>query len=245
MWASAPAAAWAVIAACLVAIVVMTFFGAGREDAPPWSPPADFVASLNETPVEPPTAVILGDSFTAGAGAEGISNGFARQTCLAMNWSCNILGVGGSGYTNLDDDGTPGSTFGGDRLQALVAAAPDIVVIQGSTNDSATDPVETAATELYRAITTALPETTIVAVGPVDPPVHAAARVLGVRDQLVAATTAEGVAFIDPIAEGWLPEGDAELYAPDRHHPSREGHRVFAERLASDLRALNIPADGA
>ena len=75
------------------------------------------------------TAAVMGDSLCNLNG-----HGFEVQLAARMGWTITHLdGVGGSGFCN-------GYTFLS-RLPALLASHPDVVVIEGGTNDHAYDPV--------------------------------------------------------------------------------------------------------
>jgi hypothetical protein len=84
-------------------------------------------------------ASFLGDSLT-GAALTGVGYGYEVALCSCLGWTKHYVdGYGGSGFCNLHDTGHAFI----DRLPALLASSPDIVVVEGGTNDSAYDPTTT------------------------------------------------------------------------------------------------------
>lgn len=92
--------------------------------------------SIMPAPVRGPRVVFVGDSLIEGFGASnGGASSFCQRTFELLGWS-NYLssGVGGTGL--LATSG--GATNYRNRFNTdLVPFAPDIVIVQGSTNDSA------------------------------------------------------------------------------------------------------------
>jgi acyl-CoA thioesterase-1 len=124
----------------------------------------------------------------------------------------------------------------------VIAAEPDVVVVQGSTNDARRpEDVQAAALELFTALREGLPETQIVAVGPVLPPIESSEDVRRVTEAVAAAAAAAGVPFLDPVAEEWLPFQREALYDGDLLHPSPAGYDQFADRLGDRLGEI-LPA---
>ncbi|WP_448615663.1 SGNH/GDSL hydrolase family protein [Modestobacter sp. URMC 112] len=189
-------------------------------------------------PDEPPTALFLGDSYTVGIGASSPEAGYVQRTAALLGWRAVTQGQGGTGYVNPSDD-TGQSVYGG-RLAEVAAAQPDIVVVQGSTNDVGRpwESVEAAATELYRGLRTAVPTARVVVLGPLAPPGVDPVAVGDIRNAVARAAFAAGVPFIDPIAAGWLLPVDG-LYA-DPVHPDDDGYRELGEDLALALRTIGF-----
>ena len=182
-------------------------------------------------PREPVEAVFLGDSYTVGTGDPDAS-GYVPDVAAAMGWVAIGQGQGGTGYVNPG----PGSGAFAGRVAAIVAEDPDVVVVQGSTNDVGSPPraVEDAALGLYAALRTGLPRARIVAVGPVAAPV-VRAEVQPIRDAVARAAARSGVDFLDPVASRWLESPD---WYGDGLHPDDAGYRAFAGDLVAGLRAL-------
>ncbi|MGY5885442.1 SGNH/GDSL hydrolase family protein [Modestobacter lacusdianchii] len=188
------------------------------------------VTAAAELPV-----VVLGDSYTVDS-AEGA--GYVPPVAEAMGWAPVLEAGDGTGYL------APGRTTDpspyGERLDAVVAAQPDLVLVQGSTNDVGWSSAELgeAATQLYAALAARLPAARVVVLGPLSPPGVDPGGVAAVRDVLAQVVDASGLTFIDPVAEGWLVPSDG-LFA-DPVHPNEEGYRVMAAQLVTALRAEGL-----
>ncbi|MGY1644393.1 SGNH/GDSL hydrolase family protein [Geodermatophilus sp. SYSU D00703] len=206
----------------LVVCTVLSACGAG---APP------VVAPSATTPPPPPTrAVFLGDSYTVGVGG----GGYATAVADALGWTPVLEAESGTGY--LAEGLAPELSPYGARLAPVVAHAPAVVVVQGSTNDVGlpVDQVRSAAQALYQQLATAMPDADVLVVGPLAAPGVDPGGLEAVRAVLAQTTAEAGLPFIDPVAEGWLqpPQG---LFA-DLLHPNDAGYRLMADRLVTALR---------
>ena len=181
---------------------------------------------------EDPTVVFLGDSYTVGVGGTG----YVTRTAAELGWVAYAQGESGTGYRNPST--TPGQTVFGDRIAGVVAADPDVVVVQGSTNDVGQRPrlVQAAAADLYAALHASLPAARLIVLGPLSPPDVDAGAVLALRDALSAAASAAGLPYIDPVAGGWLSPPDG-LFA-DGIHPNDAGYAQLSDDLAAALHRL-------
>jgi acyl-CoA thioesterase-1 len=185
-------------------------------------------------------AAFLGDSYTVGVGDDE-RGGYVRPVAERLEWEPLAFGQAGTGYVN------PGATEPGsapylDRVPAVIAAAPEVVIVQGSTNDARRpEDIRAAALAVFTALRDGLPEARIIAVGPVLPPIESPDDVRRVTDAVAAAAATAGVPFMDPVAEGWLPFGNVALYDGDLLHPSPAGYDEFAARLGDRMSQL-LPA---
>lgn len=179
--------------------------------------------------------VVLGDSYTVDS-ADGA--GYVPPVAEALDWVPLLEALDGTGYVapGLTADPSPYRN----RLDAVVADRPDLVLVQGSTNDVGAPATELAAAadQLYAALAARLPDARVVVLGPVGPPGVDPAGVAGVRDVLRQAAAAAGLTFIDPLAGGWL-EPSEGLYA-DPVHPNEVGYRQLAIELVAALRAEGL-----
>ncbi|MCZ2838578.1 SGNH/GDSL hydrolase family protein [Modestobacter sp. VKM Ac-2985] len=175
--------------------------------------------------------VVLGDSYTVDS-AEGA--GYVPLVSEAMGWATVLEAEDGTGYLagGLAADPAPYR----ERLDDVVAGQPDLVLVQGSTNDVGHPVAElrAAADHLYAALAARLPDARVVVLGPVAPPGVDPAGVGAVRDVLLEAAGSAGLTFIDPIAEGWLSPADG-LFA-DPVHPNGAGYERMGTELAEALR---------
>ncbi|MGY1813417.1 SGNH/GDSL hydrolase family protein [Blastococcus sp. SYSU D00820] len=177
-------------------------------------------------------AVFLGDSFTVGFGGE--DGGYVSRTADRLDWTAVAEGQSGTGYVN--PSAVEGQEPYGQRLASVIAEDPDVVVVQGSTNDVSATPaaVQTAARRLYADLEKALPDAQVLVLGPLSPPGVDAAAVRQIRDVLADAAEDAGLPYVDPIAGRWLTPPDG-LFV-DGVHPNDRGYTRMAEELARALR---------
>lgn len=190
-----------------------------------------------------PLIVMLGDSFTAGNDETpgAVKYGYADRAADELGWDRYNLAQGGTGYLA---PGGQGSTPYAGVVYRVVNLAPDIIMIGGGINDVKypLDQVATAADLLYKEFKAKLPEAKIVVMAPIAPggPEGEYSGVLPVRDVLKATAEANGVAFIDPIAENWMPTKEG-VVGPSNFHPNETGHKMLASKLVAGFQALGLP----
>lgn len=116
------------------------------------------------SPAFRPGIAFLGDDYTAGVGASGSGKRFATRLATALNATEKNFGVAGAGYAKA---GTGGKRYA-DRVDAIAAAKPNMVVVSGGRNDLGDDPatLATAAERLFAALRAKLPTAELVAVAP-------------------------------------------------------------------------------
>lgn len=212
-----------------------------------------FVATTPPPITRPPvSAWIVGDSLTAGTGAP-IGKGYAERMAHLLNWDLHVDAYGGSGYTGVGVQ-EPGATEIVDnsfptRLDDLVEAAPDVVVIAGGRNDrySQVDGVGPVARDYLESIREALPDTKIVVLS---------AFLWHTADEAVWADSTENLsAMLRPIASdvgGEFIDTHAEMSvvddatrddrsSDDGWHLNEVGYQVMGEELARALVAHGLP----
>jgi lysophospholipase L1-like esterase len=188
-----------------------------------------------------PSIAFFGDSLTEGIGAPS-GRGYAWQTAELLDWPVAVVdGVSGSGFL-APGRGRPMP----ERVAAVVASDPDVVVVAGGTNDAFQGydaaAIQAAATDVLTGLRAGLPDATIVVLGP-----FTSALVSGVPDGAAvdavrAAATAADLDFIpasdivgdaldDPLAA-------SRLLSADGLHPNEDGYAVMADELAERLPAL-------
>jgi lysophospholipase L1-like esterase len=199
-----------------------------------YQPEGDAESQPSPGPSAPVKAVFIGDSYTAGDGAPSEADGFAALAGAELGWDTTILAVGGSGYLA---EGA-GTTFG-QRLAEIRRVDPGVVVVAGSRNDtSMPGDVAHAAATTFAAIQRVAPDAELVVIGVMWPGPDVPAEANVTNDEIHRASDASGVAFIDPLALGWLRQSDGFM-ASDGVHPNAEGHQVLALLAASEIeRAL-------
>jgi lysophospholipase L1-like esterase len=208
---------------------VRSSVGSDPQESGQTSTPTPISASAGSIP----RAVFLGDSYTVGFGG-GL--GYVQPAADQLGWMALPSGQSGTGYVAEGIEDWMGPY--GERVDEVADARPDVVVVQGSTNDvgRSIEEIRAAAANLYRELGDRLPEADTIVVGPLAAPAVDAAAVRAVRDALREAASTAGVRFVDPIAEGWL-EPSAGLYG-DGLHPNDAGYGEMADRLAGSVADL-------
>jgi lysophospholipase L1-like esterase len=182
----------------------------------------DLARALPE-PAAQPSVAVLGDSYAEG---HELPNRADAWPYLAFDQVTNDA-IGGTGYINA---GPCGNQAFATRADDVLATGARIIVVEGGLNDVAAEPAEVgdAAGALFRQLTAA--GATVYAVGPAPAPARPADDVAAVEEALRQASTAAGVTYISAIT--W----DLE-YGPDDLHPTEEGQRDFATRVAEVVNA--------
>lgn len=186
---------------------------------------------------EEPTVLVFGDSWTYGSAATLPTEGYAYVLADLIDGETIVNGVRGSGYLK---PGLDGPAFG-ERIAALdPALAPDLIIVQGSINDR--EQGETgyreAVTAAWDALSAKYPDATIVVLGPAPHELPVGAGTARIDGDLAELAAARGWWYISPIAQNWITEQnylsviDVDL---GRKHPSTDGHRYLAEKLAAAL----------
>jgi len=182
----------------------------------------------------------LGDSYTAGTGADSLHSGEACLTAAKLDWLCKVDAQGGTGF--LADGHINSSKFKPLRGRLRATAAKyeaDIVVIDAGRNDgsAAEEDLRAAVASYVEDVHGAWPRAKIVAISPYF--VSSRSRPLGdwfVNFERDVVERYEGI-FIDPIEDGWAGQRDG-LTLPDGVHPNQAGHEYIAEHLSRTLKPL-------
>lgn len=169
-----------------------------------------------------PQTVVLGDSYTAGDGLTSLDDRWAEHLGYAQGWSVDVDGVGSTGFLN---GGACGDKQFSARLDGVLAAGPDVLIIQGGVNDWQQSPadVRAAASDL---LDRAKDVPRVVVVGPAPAPSRG--DLAAVDDALAAAAESSQREYISAL--GW----DLE-FLPDRLHMTPAGHAEYADRVAASL----------
>lgn len=194
-----------------------------------------------------PVVMFLGDSYTAGDGGSTPSTTYAADAARILGWQVIVGGHGGTGFA------TPGrvkepfpALF---ERQLAWRPAPDMLIVSGGHNDRHRPAahVGIAAKELLGRVRSQWPDTHLVLIGPFWGTGDPTPSVLAIRDALEMVAYELDIPFIDPLHEQWVTgdrldgTGNAGQYIlPDRVHPTPEGHRYIATRLAADLKLLGL-----
>ncbi|WP_081813894.1 SGNH/GDSL hydrolase family protein [Microbacterium sp. CH12i] len=228
----------------------------------PWVPAAmdapilasDEIVTVAPAPLvlpEHPRVLVFGDSWTYGAAASEPTLGYAYLLADLLDGETIVDGVRGSGYLK---PGIDGPAFG-ERIAALdPTLEPDLVIIQGSINDRAqgAEGYREAVTAAWAALAGTYPAAKIVVLGPAPHQLPVDPGTVRIDHDLAAVAGARGWWYISPVQDEWITEQnylgviDVDL---GNKHPSNEGHRYLAEKVAAALADIEsaplTQADGA
>ena len=170
------------------------------------------------------SAVAFGDSLTRG---EGSQVGRAYPDYLSKMFGLRFVNLGKNGDT---------SASAKERLPAVLALTPDIVIITLGGNDllRKTSRQKTVANLqfIFRALQK---EGAMVAYAAIDPPFVDDDWVAAIKDTC----RDEGVIYISAIMQGiWL---NSSLMV-DRIHPNSKGYKMIAERVYRQLEKTMNPS---
>lgn len=184
-----------------------------------------------------PTVLVFGDSWTYGSAATVPTLGYAYVLASLIDGQTIVNGVRGSGYLK---PGLDGPTFG-ERIAALdPALSPDLVIMQGSINDrkQGVAGYREAVAAAWDAMAANYPEAAIVVLGPAPHELPVGTTTARIDTDLGELAAARGWWYISPIAQGWITaQNYLDVIDVDlgRKHPSTEGHRYLAEKVAAAL----------
>lgn len=205
----------------------------------------------------------VGDSFTGGAVNVQNMNTFPEMAAWLLGLAdVDPTGAGGTGYVATN---TGTRTAYGTRVQKdVIAWNPDIVVVSGGINDSATAQatVLAAAQALFAAIRAGLPNATLIVDGMQWPNGSPSAAALQVRDAIRQAAAQYAHLYIEELGgtypydgtashyvnTGWMTgtgksgtttgSGNADLFTDtDGTHPTQAGHDFRGARIAAAIAA--------
>ncbi|MBC6460740.1 SGNH/GDSL hydrolase family protein [Actinomadura sp. HBU206391] len=194
-----------------------------------------------------PVVMFLGDSYTAGGRESPPTRTYAADTARLLGWQVIVGGRGGTGFATPGSAREPFATLFARQL--AWRPAPDMLIVSGGHNDRNRSAIQVgiAARDLLARAKARWPGTHLVLIGPMWGTGTPMPSVLGIRDALEGVAHETGIPFIDPLREQWVTgdrrdgTGNAAHYIlPDRVHPTPEGHRYIATRLAGDLKRLGL-----
>ncbi|HEX3616173.1 MAG TPA: SGNH/GDSL hydrolase family protein [Solirubrobacteraceae bacterium] len=197
----------------------------------------------------PVRAAFLGDSYTFGVGATQPTDGYAYLVAKDEDWAARVVGLPGSGYVRVAIRDDKNIAAG---LSGVIAAQPQVVIVECGHNDAMPNvnytQTEAAAIKDLGALRTALPEATIVVVGPIWLNGYPGTKALYVRHAVhMAQQRIPGTLWIDPIAQHWFTGSwtkhsgdDATMINYAAGHPNNLGYEHIARRLEADLQTLGV-----
>jgi hypothetical protein len=177
------------------------------------------------------TFAVLGDDIAQGEGA-GWAQGWVLHLSDQMCWGLSKASVQpGTGFVAALQ---PGVAAYPQRLAGLGSGSPQVILVQGGTNDylAPSEQITAAADTTFKGLRQQIPDARLIAIGPVVVPHRAeSAELARVSAALAAAAQENGVLYIDPVAEKWL--DDQTLFTGVLPNP--DGYVEYTRRLKSDL----------
>ncbi len=226
------------VSALLTCLILLVSGGASRARAAGILP--------TEAPVH---AAFLGDSYTFGIGATQPTDGYAYLVSRAEDWTSRVVGLPGSGYVRVATRDDKNIAAG---LSAVIAAQPQVVIVASGHNDAMPNvdykETEAAALRDLRELRTALPNATIVVVGPIWLNGYPDKKALYVRNAIhMAQQRIPGTLWIDPITQHWFTGSytkrtgdDATMINFAAGHPNNLGYEHVAKLLEANLETLGV-----
>lgn len=184
-----------------------------------------------------PTALFLGDSYTAGAHLteDNITDRWPSRLSRQQGWVELNRGCAGAGYTH---PGTVCMTTYRGQVDTLVDAEPDVIVVSGALNDlgSTLGEIEAAAQATFLSLQSTFPDAEIYVVGGIyaDPgaPIEGGPTLEQIDLVIAAQATSAGVTYVDIGA----PLKDRpDLLSADGLHPNSAGHAVIAQLTSNAI----------
>ncbi|OZG29153.1 hypothetical protein BH683_010830 [Williamsia sp. 1138] len=230
------------IGTTVLGLVIVLFAGGfaydqSRKNAPVPATASDF--TFTEPPLPDDGVVrlaVIGDAVSKGTPKN--TTVWPEIVAHERGWELTNAAGGGGGYVN----GLPKHRAFADKLNEAVRNTPEIVVVAGSRNDSNAAPAVVAkeALALLTDLTTRLPESQVIVVGPIWDYKKPTPEVLAVNESVRQAANQLGLTFVDAIAANWL--STPGLLQGDTAHPTDAGQKVIAEQMNAVLPEIETPA---
>ncbi|MGV9937511.1 SGNH/GDSL hydrolase family protein [Streptomyces olivaceoviridis] len=179
---------------------------------------------------------VLGDSLAGGSSQGGKGpHGWPSLVAEQLGMTLSLDAKGGTGYT------TGGRQEGGrpyaQRIKRAIAAKPDVVVVEGSRNDTSPTKTRAAAADTLRRLRAGLPHARILVIGPI----YAFRRPISSHpiDEAVS-TAAEkfSLPHLSAVHRGWFTGSAHQFIGSDGVHPTNAGHAYLAKRIRPELTRL-------
>lgn len=183
-----------------------------------------------------PVLLIVGDSYTAGVGADPPGKGWACLVANSLGYPAKIDGEGGTGFAW---GGGPQGNRGREyevRLREIAADprfVPNVLILQGGQNDAlntSPDKIQTATAKTIEASRTFWPGVQVIVLGP-SAPQPLAEKLQDANNAVRAGAAAAGAPFIDAYRAGWFTAANSPGFDFDGAHPNNAGHAHLAEKF--------------
>jgi acyl-CoA thioesterase-1 len=190
-----------------------------------------------------PVLLILGDSYTAGDGADRPDQGWAYLVAGSLGYPTNVDGVGGTGFAWGGGEQDNLAQEYDVRLQETAANAafvPNVLILQGGQNDARItnpDEIKTATAQTIESARKLWPGVQVVVLGP-SAPQPLAEELQGVNNAVRAGAAAANAPFIDAYDAGWFTGANSPGFDFDGAHVNTAGHAHIAEKFLESWAAL-------
>lgn len=193
-----------------------------------------------------PVMYVIGDSWTTGYGADP-DRTWAKDAAHELGLHLEADAVGGTGYLNAA--GVQGGTYL-QRAKAIPGSAhPDLIVLQGGSNDVTENLAgfRAAVAATVGAVRARSGGARIVILGPgldVEPEPSTYREV---DATLAAVARSDHLQYISMLGEEWITDSNFQrVIDPSTAHPSVRGHSYLAARFVKDVStAVRRPARAA
>jgi lysophospholipase L1-like esterase len=210
--------------------------------------PTDTVSPVSESR---PKVAFYGDSWIEGALSVTDDVLWPPLVGQALQAETFLCGQGSTGFIATGGGGSKGAYTSSTRLTDLVAAAPDVIVLQGSTNDDGSSGIQAAAESVIASIVAALPNASIILCGPPITSSTVTANRTANNTAVLAAATASAnvIGTISSVDGGWITgtgtssapsgSGNGDVFiGSDGAHLTTAGHTFWATRMYSAIYSL-------
>ncbi len=190
------------------------------------------------------SAVLIGDSQSAGAGGVKPADTWVERGLSASGYNVRFMGAGGIGFTATTSwaGNYPDSLESGKMI--LPYGNPALVVVQGGGNDASAGSSDAAiltnAERLLRALKASYPESKFLFIGTLASGHLAGGRRTEVDTLLSEFAQRNGVPFVS--AGDWLTRYGVSNKMADSVHLTAAGHKELSKALASELKILGLQA---
>jgi lysophospholipase L1-like esterase len=190
-----------------------------------------------------PTALFVGDDFTAGFGGVGM-NAYPYIVCASIGLNCNVDAQPGTGLLDGVDGQAPGAYRLVDRLATdHKAYKADVVIVDAGRNDldKPTDAYIAALRQYLEKVRQLWPAAALVVISPSYVSAQPEPAYTERMPMIAQVAESAGAILIDPVAEGWYAGTDpSTLLIPEGTYPNQAGHRLIAGKLADSLESHGI-----
>lgn len=195
-----------------------------------------------QLPAEP-VLLILGDSYTAGVGANRPDRGWAYRVAETLGYPTNIDGMAGTGFASGGDVRDGLALRFSDRMQKIADNpnfVPNVLILQGGNNESlisSPDEIESATALTIESTRKLWPGVQVVVFGPSAP--QPLSKELRAANSAVRAGAAAAVApFIDADEAGWFTSVNSPGLSFDGSDVNTAGHQYISEKFLESWASL-------